>query len=131
MQLYATNCEIYGPKIELVPLFKNLGKWQSENDRVVWNVELPTAGRYAMWLNYACTDDDAGNEWILEAGDHKLTGKVEATGSNDRYQETLAGEIDLPAGKQQIVFRSNGAIQGSLIQLGGILLKSLGAAPDK
>ncbi|MEX0678781.1 MAG: PVC-type heme-binding CxxCH protein [Pirellulales bacterium] len=123
LQLYPTNCEIYGPTIVMEPLYKNLGKWQSENDRAVWNVELEKPGRFVMFLNYARLDGDAGNTWLLESGDKKLSGKVESTGSIDRYQEIRAGQIELPAGAAQIVFRSDGPIKGNLLQLGGILLK--------
>ncbi len=128
LQLYATNCEIYGPTIVMERLYKNLGHWQSENDRVVWNVELPKAGRYTVRLNYACLEKNAGNTWLLEAGDKNLQGQVASTGSVDRYQEIGGGEIDLPAGAQQIVFRSAGPIKGSLLQLGGLLLKPAAAA---
>lgn len=123
LQLYPTNCEIYGPTIVMEQLYKNLGKWQSENDRAVWNVEVPGGGRFVMLLNYACLDEDAGNRWLLEAGDSRLTGKVEPTGSINRYQEIRGGEIELPAGSGQIIFRSDGPIDGKLLQLGGILLK--------
>jgi hypothetical protein len=128
LQLYATSCEIYGPTIVMEPSYKNLAKWQSENDRAVWNVELPKAGRYTILLNYACLDEDAGNTWLLEAGDKSISAQVASTGSIDRYQEIRAGEIDLPAGSQQIVFRSSGSIKGNLLQLGGILLKPAPAA---
>ena len=128
VQLYPTTCEIYGPTIVMERLYKNLGKWQSENDRAVWNVELSKAGRYTMVLNYASLAGSAGNTWLLEAGDKTLTGKVTATGSIDRYQEITCGEIELPAGSQQIVFRSEGPLKGSLLQLGGILLKPAPAA---
>jgi putative heme-binding domain-containing protein len=128
LQLYATNCEIYGPTIVMERLYKNLGKWQSENDRAVWNIEIPKPGRYTMLLNYAALDKDAGNTWLLEAGANSLRGAVAGTGSIDRYQEIHCGEIDLPAGNQQIVFRSAGPIKGNLLQLGGILLKPAPAA---
>ena len=123
LQLYATSCEIYGPTVVMEFAYKNLARWKSENDRAVWNVELPKAGRYVMWLNYACLDASAGNTWLLEAGDKLLSGKVTGTGSLDRYQEIRGGEIDLPAGAQQIVFRSSGPIDGNLLNLGGVLLK--------
>jgi hypothetical protein len=123
LQLYPTTCEIYGPSVAMESLFKNLGKWESENDRAVWNVELAKAGRFRVTLNYASLDKDAGNTWLLEASDKQLTGKVTATGSHDRYVEVPVGEIDLPAGAAQIIFRSSGPINGKLLQLGGILLK--------
>jgi putative heme-binding domain-containing protein len=123
LQLYATNCEIYGPTVVMEHLYKNLSHWQSENDRAVWNVELPKAGRYAVRLNFACLEKDAGNTWLLEAGDKTLQGQVASTGSLNRYEEIACGDIELSAGAQQIVFRSAGPIQGKLLQLGGILLK--------
>jgi hypothetical protein len=123
LQLYATNCEIYGPTLIMERLYKNLAKWQSENDRAVWKVEVPKAGKYTMLLNYAGLDNTSGNAWLLEAGDKSLTAKVEPTGSLDRYQEIRVGEIELAPGTQQIVFRSAGPITGNLLQLGGILLK--------
>jgi hypothetical protein len=128
LQLYPTTCEIYGPTIVMEQLYKNLGKWQSENDRAVWNIEIPKAGRYSVLLNYACLEKSAGNTWLLEAGDKKLSGKVASTGSIDRYQEIACGVIDVAAGAQQIVLRSAGPVQGSLFQFGGLLLKPAPAA---
>lgn len=125
LQLYATNCEIYGPTIIMERLYKNLAKWQSENDRAVWNIELPKAGRYQVTINYACLDADTGNTWLLEAGDKTLTGKIAGTGSLDRYLEIAVGDLDLPSGTQQIVLRSSGPIKGKLFNLGGVLLKPM------
>jgi putative membrane-bound dehydrogenase-like protein len=126
LQLYPTTCEIYGPTVEMEWLYKNLSKWQSENDRVVWNVELSKPGRYTAHLNYACPDEHAGNAFILEAGEQKLTGTIAGTGTRDNYREVSIGELDLPAGAQQIVLRSSGPIRGALMHFGGVLLKPAG-----
>jgi putative membrane-bound dehydrogenase-like protein len=123
LQLYPTTCEIYGPTIVMEQLFKNLGKWESENDRVLWNVNVPKAGRYAVWLNYSATDDEAGGAWMLEAGESKLAGTIQPTGSKDRYQEIEVGTIDLVAGEQQIVLHSDGPLKTNLMQFGGLILK--------
>ena len=111
------------PDVVMERLYKNLGYWQSENDRAVWNVELPKAGRYAMLLNYACPAESPATPGCWRPADKTLSGKVVPTGSWDRYQEVEGGEIELPAGNQQIVFRSAGPINGNLLDLGGILLK--------
>jgi len=91
-----------------------------------------------MVLNYAALDADAGNSWILEVqpsgtpavgadssqpAGPQLTGTLAATGSLDRYVEVPCGEIELPAGAQQITLRSSGAPRGKLMQFGGVLLK--------
>jgi putative membrane-bound dehydrogenase-like protein len=123
LQLYPTTCEIYGPTIVMEQLFKNLGKWESENDRVLWNVSVPKAGRFAVWLNYSATDQEAGGAWTLEAGDSKLTGTIKSTGSKDRYQEIEVGTIDLVAGEQQIALHSAGPLKTNLMQFGGLILK--------
>jgi putative heme-binding domain-containing protein len=137
LQLYPVNCEIYGPTIVMEQLYKNLGEWRSENDQAVWNVELPTAGKYQMVLNYAVLAEDAGNRWVLEVRTSgaatgtegakspvaQLTGTLVATGSLDRYVEMNCGELELPAGAQQITLRASGAPRGELMQFGGVLLK--------
>jgi hypothetical protein len=93
------------------------------NDRVLWNVNVPKAGRYAVWLNYSATDDEAGGAWMLEAGESKLAGTIQPTGSKDRYQEIEVGTIDLVAGEQQIVLHSDGPLKTNLMQFGGLILK--------
>ena len=81
------------------------------------------------WLYCAHGDAAEGGELkMLKTGEKTLSGKIEPTGSLDRYQEIRGGEIELPSGAQQIVFRSSGPVQGSLLQLGGILLKPAPAA---
>ena len=123
MQLYATNCEIYGPTIVMERLYKNLGTL-AKRERP-GGVERGVAqGRPLHAADQLRVPGPIGRQrWLLEAGDNTLTGKVETTGSLDRYQEIRAGEIELAAGKQQIVFRSAGPINGELLNLGGVLLK--------
>jgi hypothetical protein len=95
---------------------------QSEDDQAVWTVELPRAGAYAVWLDWACDAGAAGNAFVLEAGDKTLTGKVASTGSWNVYKQSKVGEIPLQAGQQRLVFRSSGKIAGALIDLRGIRL---------
>lgn len=122
LQLSARTCEIYGRTLLFEPLRLNLGYWQSEDDRAVWNVELPKAGKYEVWLDYACPDNTAGNTWLLEAAGRRLTGKVQGTGNWNHYRKVRVGEIELPAGKGQVVFRSEGKITGALLDLRAVEL---------
>ena len=121
--LTARNCEIYGSKLVFEDKYANLGYWASEDDHAVWTVDVAKAGRYVVWLDYACTDGSAGDTFQLQAGEQRLTGKIAGTGSWDDYRQTKVGEIELPAGRQRLVFRSFGKIEhGALIDLKSVKL---------
>jgi hypothetical protein len=122
LRLLSRNCAIHGKTLVLEEQYGNLGMWSSEDDRAVWTVQVPKAGRYAVSLDWACADSTAGNAYVLEAGTQRLTGKVESTGTWDAYRTARVGEIALTAGEQQITFRSARRIQGALIDLKGIKL---------
>jgi putative membrane-bound dehydrogenase-like protein len=121
--LTARNCVIYGSKLVFEDKYANLGYWASEDDHAVWTVDVAKAGRYVVWLDYACTDGSAGDTFQLQAGEQRLTGKIAGTGSWDDYRQTKVGEIELPAGRQRLVFRSFGKIEhGALIDLKSVKL---------
>jgi putative heme-binding domain-containing protein len=125
LHLTAKNCEIYGSTILFESLRLNLGYWHSEDDRAVWTVDAPHAGKYTVTVEYACPDDGAGNKYQLEAGGRKITGIVAGTGGWHSYKKIKAGEIELVAGKQQVTFRSEGKIREYLLDLRGLRLVSV------
>jgi putative membrane-bound dehydrogenase-like protein len=120
--LKSTNCAIYGPSLVLEKQYGNLGWWSSADDRAVWSVDVPKAGKYAVWLDWACAPEAAGNTFVLEVGLEPLTAKVQSTESWDVYRQTRVGSIRLEAGQQQITVRSAGPIRGALIDLKAIKL---------
>jgi hypothetical protein len=122
LQLLASNGEIYGSNVILEKQYGNLGFWRSEDDQAVWTVEVPRAGKYAVWLDYACDDGAAGNTYVLQAEGDRLTGKVTGTGNWDTYKQVKVGELTLQAGQQRMVLRSVGKIRSALIDLKGIKL---------
>jgi putative membrane-bound dehydrogenase-like protein len=123
--LSASNCEIYGPTIVLEKQYGNLGYWSSGEDHAVWSVEVERAGKYTVWLDYACEKGAAGKAFLLQSGLNKLTGEVASTGDWDTYRRAKVGEITLTAGRQRITFRSAGRISGPLIDLRSIKLVPL------
>jgi putative heme-binding domain-containing protein len=125
--LSARTCEIYGASLFFEPLRLNLGYWRSEDDRAVWTVEVPRAGKYTVSLNYACPDNIAGNRFQLEAGGRRLTGIVAGTGGWHAYKQAKAGEIELAAGRQTITLRSAGKINEYLMDLRSVRLVPAGA----
>jgi len=76
-------------------------------------------------IEYACDDSTAGNRWRLSVAQQTLTGAVEGTGGWDNYRSVTVGEIDLPAGPSELVFRSDGNIRSSLLDLRSIRLTPL------
>jgi putative membrane-bound dehydrogenase-like protein len=120
--LSAANGEIYGPTIVLEEKYGNLGFWSSPDDRVVWTIDVAKAGRYAVWLDWACPPDTAGKSFLLQAGLSQTTGKVESTGNWDTYRQAKVGEIVLAAGQQRVTFRSAGKIYHPLLDLKSVKL---------
>jgi putative heme-binding domain-containing protein len=117
LRLYPSNCEIYGAEITLEKANANLGMWTSPEDRAIWTVTIAKPGKFAVRLEWACADDFAGNSYLLEIGDSRLSGPVPGTGSWENYQRSKIGEVGLAAGKYRVVFRSEGKIKGALIDL--------------
>ncbi len=120
--LSAASGEIYGSTVVLEKKYGNLGYWSSEDDRVVWSVEVSRPGTYAVWLDWACDNPSAGKPFLLQAGANQLTGKVSSTGSWDTYRREKVGDIVLPAGRQRLIFRSAKRIFSPLIDLKSITL---------
>ncbi len=115
LKLSAQNCAIYGSSLVFEKPYANLGYWSNVDDHAVWTVVLPKAGRYEVWLDYACQNGTAGNPLVLQAGDEKVTGKVVGTGTWDDYKQAQLGTLALPAGEATISLRSAGPIRGGAL----------------
>ena len=122
LRLLAGSAEVYGSSLVFEPRYANLGYWSSADDHAAWQVEVPKPGAYEVVLEWACADGSAGNTFLLRAGKSSLTGKVAGTGDWDTYRTEKAGRIELPAGRQRVVFRSAGPISNALIDLKSIQL---------
>jgi putative membrane-bound dehydrogenase-like protein len=122
VRLTAASAEIFGNSLVFEPKYGNLGYWSSDDDHARWTIDAPKAGTYDVWLDYACPDAIAGNLYLLETDTDRLSGRIEGTGSWDTYRRVKLGTIQLPAGSQQISFRSDGKLNGDLCDLKAIEL---------
>jgi putative heme-binding domain-containing protein len=125
LRLLPANCAIYGGTLVLEPQYGNLGYWQSDDDHAVWTVEAPRAGKYAVWLDWACPNDVAGKPLVLQAGINQLTYRVQDTGAWDNYRQAKIGEITLAAGRQEVELRPAGKLTGPMIDLKSVKLVPL------
>jgi hypothetical protein len=98
--------------------------WTSTADRIVWNVEVQTAGRYQVTIDYTCPLADAGSLIELSLGEASLRGAVRPGWDPPLYdnQDTLPrplaeskmkpfksldlGQIDLPAAAGELTLRA-------------------------
>jgi putative heme-binding domain-containing protein len=117
IRLTPQTAEIYGPRIQLEEQYGNLGWWENPSDRATWQVEATKAGKYTVWLDFACDDNSAGNTLAIEDGASRLTVKVPSTGGWDTYRKQQVGEINLRPGKQSVTLKPEGKPDGALIDL--------------
>ena len=74
--------------------------WTSTNDSMVWRLDVVTAGRYEVMLDYTCPLRDAGALVELVVKDHRLNGKVEP--GWDPPVNTNQDTLPRPAGESQM-----------------------------
>ncbi|MCA9221459.1 MAG: HEAT repeat domain-containing protein, partial [Planctomycetales bacterium] len=122
IRLLATDCRIYGPRLVFESQYRNLGYWQSEEDRAVWKLDIRKAGRFRVSLDYACDASAAGDRFLLTIAGQTLGGQVPSTGSWNNYQSLTIGDLDLPAGPAEATMRSDGPIRNALLDLRTIRL---------
>jgi putative membrane-bound dehydrogenase-like protein len=122
LKLLPKNGSIFGKSLTLEKKHGNLGYWSSEDDHVVWTLEVPASGVHAVELEWACADDSAGNTLIIQVGERKIVHKVAGTGTWDDYRVIWIATTDLPQGRVEATVRSGGPIRGALIDLKGIYL---------
>lgn len=122
IRMNAHQGRIYGPTLVLEAQYKNVGYWGSPEDRIVWDVRVPRAGSYLVTLDYACADETAGNRVIVEVAGTSTSGTVQGTGGWESYSNQQLGVLELPAGNHELTVRSDGPINGHLMDLRGVTL---------
>jgi putative heme-binding domain-containing protein len=126
--LSAERAAIVGQEITFELPLRNIGYWHGQQDHVRWEWESPQLRRWSVFLELACHDDSAGNQFLLEAAGQSLSGQVPATGGWDRYQRIGAGTLELPAGRQRLTVRPAGQLRAALMDLRAVLLVPEGQA---
>lgn len=112
--LTAENGLGVGPEIKYMPEWRAFG-WFTAADRVEWEVEVPKAGEYEVQLEWSVSDEEAGREFLLEAGDQQLTGVVAKSGSWETFTTANIGRLSLKDGLQTFVFKPNKAFGGGAL----------------
>ena len=127
LRLLASSAEIYGEGIAFETQYENLGSWNGADAHAVWSVEVPKAGRYEVWLHWACHDLEAGDALRIQAGESSLTMKIPGTGDWDHYRGEPVGTIEVPGGTVRVAVRPEPGLRGYLIDLREIRLVKSGS----
>jgi arylsulfatase A-like enzyme len=98
--------------------------WTSTDDSLVWLLDVHTAGRYEVTVDYTCPETDAGSSLELSFQDARLTGKVEpawnpplntnqdtlprpnAESQMKEFRSLRLGEVSLPSGQAPLTLRA-------------------------
>ncbi len=117
--------------------------WTSKDDRMVWLLDVQTAGEYAVTIDYTCPEADAGSTIELSFQDASLTGLVTPFWDPPLYtnQDTLPrphgestmkdfrtlefGKIKLPAGQGPLTLRALDIPGGSVMDVRRVTLALL------
>jgi neutral ceramidase len=121
--LTAENGKGVGPKIKYMPEWRAFG-WFTADDHVEWDVRGGKPATYKVFLDWSVSDKEAGKPFTFQAGNEKLEGVVQTTGSWETFKTETIGTIKLSGGKQKLVFKPKGTFEkgGALLDLRSIRL---------
>ncbi|MEP7110578.1 MAG: hypothetical protein ABI760_21475 [Ferruginibacter sp.] len=120
--LTAESGKPVGPSIKYMPEWRAFG-WFTAADMVEWDADVSNQGEYEVYLEWAVSDEEAGKEFLLEAGDSQLAGVVGKSGSWETFKDKNIGKIKLDEGNQKIRFKSKTKFdKGALLDLRQIKL---------
>lgn len=100
----------------------HIGNWININDYLVWEFELPNAGKYTVKLNYACAPESKGSTIVFSDGKSEMMAKVRSTGSWNDFKEVSIGTIELSAGENTVSLKATQKAKDEVLRLRGIRL---------
>jgi len=125
IRLSAADAEIYGDRLIYEKAHNDLDYWMAANDRAVWSFEVPRPGKYAVWLDWACANDEAGNLLEIHVGSQRIRHKVEGTGTCDHFSCNKIGDLDLSGKTNRLEVRPAAEPRSALLDLRCIELRPL------
>jgi alpha-L-fucosidase len=81
----------------------NIGYWVNPAEWMSWDVNVKTPGKFDVTVEFACENDSPGTEYTVAVGDQKVSGKVDSTGSWDKFVAKKIGTLTLSTAGQQTI----------------------------
>jgi peptidoglycan-N-acetylglucosamine deacetylase len=114
--LPARHCTITGKNLAFMPEWEALGFWR-DSDHASWEVDVPKAGTYDVFIEWSVDEKNAGNPFVVEAGQRRLESKVPSSKKWNTFRRERIGQIALDAGPQRVALRPNGKFTTALMDL--------------
>ncbi len=127
--LQAAQAEIYGGDITFETPFQNIGYWHGKDDVVRWRMHAENARELAVWGEWACDPNAAGNGFVIEGVQPALKGTVGSTGAWSRYQLVYLGKTLIREGESELVIRPVENPRAALADLRALHLVQVGGVP--
>ncbi|MFO0907886.1 MAG: c-type cytochrome [Isosphaeraceae bacterium] len=125
LRFTAATAEIRGPSLVMETQHGNLGYWQSAGDRATWRFEKARAGRYEVWLEWACPPETARQALALTTDADRLDLAVPPTRSWDDYRLARVGTLTLAGSSGRIDAFAPAPLKGPLLDLRLIELRPI------
>jgi len=122
LHLPASRATVFGQKLAYRPSLDVLAPWRVREDVAEWRIEIPTAGRYEVFVTLAADDASAGDEFVIETEGSRAKGTVLSSGGYDRFREVPAGGLDVKAGINRILLRPEGPLRQELADVRAVRL---------
>ena len=110
------HATLSGKSLAYMPEWDALGFWRA-GESATWDVEVTKPGTYDVSMEWSVNDQNAGAPFVVEAGPHRLEGKVESTKRWDIYRIKQIGTIQLDAGPQKIAIGAGEGFKHSVMDL--------------
>jgi len=121
--LPAKLATVYGDRFGYRPSLNVLAPWMDEQDMAEWVVQCPEASTYNVFVTLAADDQSAGDAFVVETEGSRCRGKVVSSGGYDTFIDVLAGSLELTAGINRILMRTDGPLIRELADVRSIRLE--------
>lgn len=121
--LSAENGKAIGSDIKYMPEWRAFG-WFQQNNKIAWEINPKEDKEYIVVMEWSVADNHAGQPFVLESSNGKITGYTSKSGSWESFTSAQIGKLKLNAGKQKITFKpgKNFDAKKALVDLRRIML---------
>ena len=96
--------------------------WADAKDTASWDIEVPVAGAYEIWLN--CSHAGTGSRMAIEIGDDSFAANIPDTRNWNSFRDSRVATVLISKpGKQTMTFRPTEINAGGLMDLRGVSIR--------